>query len=131
DSLIDPDFADEVRRMEALLGKIEGFFVDARDYQDTIVRARILGQAQDSLIAAGLLAGSLDARRAGEQFTTLAEALLLRLFDSVRREFEKRHGVIPGARATLLAFGKMASREMTARSDLDFIMLYDLGTDEE
>ena len=131
DSLIDPAFADEVRRKEALLGKIESFFADARDYQDAIDRARILGQEQVFLIAAGLLAGSLDARRAGEQFTTLAEALLLRLFDSVRREFEKRHGVIPGASAALLAFGKMASREMTARSDLDFIMLYDLGTDEE
>jgi len=131
DALIDPAFADVVRRKEALLGKIENFFADARDYQDVIDRARILGQEQLFLIAAGLLAGSLDARRAGEQFTTLAEALLLKLFEAVRREFEKRHGVIPGAKVALLAFGKMASREMTARSDLDFIMLYDLGTDEE
>jgi glutamate-ammonia-ligase adenylyltransferase len=131
DSLIDPAFADVVRRKEALLAKIENFFADARDYQDVIDRARILGQEQLFLIAAGLLAGSLDARRAGEQFTTLAEALLLRLFDSVRREFEKRHGVIRGAKVALLAFGKMASREMTARSDLDFIMLYDLGDTEE
>jgi len=131
DSLIDPAFADMVRRKEALLDKIEGFFADARDYQDVIDRARILGQEQLFLIAAGLLAGSLDARRAGEQFTTLAEALLNKLFEAVRREFEKRHGVVPGARAALLAFGKMASREMTARSDLDFIMLYDLEGAEE
>jgi len=127
DALIDPAFADLVRRKEALLEKIEAFFADARDYQDVIDRARILGQEQLFLIAAGLLAGTLDARRAGEQFTTLAEALLLKLFEAVRREFEKRHGVVPGARVALLAFGKMASREMTARSDLDFIMLYDLG----
>jgi len=131
DALIDPAFADVVRRKEALLGKIENFFADARDYQDVIDRARILGQEQMFLIAAGLLAGTLDARRAGEQFTTLAEALLLKLFEAVRREFEKRYGVIPGARVALLAFGKMASREMTARSDLDFIMLYDLDTEEE
>ncbi len=131
DSLIDPAFADIVRRKEALLDKIEGFFADARDYQDVIDRARILGQEQMFLIAAGLLAGTLDARRAGEQFTTLAEALLLKLFEAVRVEFVKRHGVVPGATVALLAFGKMASREMTARSDLDFIMLYDLdGADE-
>jgi glutamate-ammonia-ligase adenylyltransferase len=131
DGLIDPAFADQVRRREVLLDKIEGFFADARDYQDVIDRARILGQEQLFLIAAGLLAGSLDARRAGEQFTTLAEALLLKLFDAVRREFEKRHGVVPGANVALLAFGKMASREMTAKSDLDFIMLYDLDGAEE
>jgi glutamate-ammonia-ligase adenylyltransferase len=45
----------------------------------------------------------------------------------VRAEFETRHGVVPGARAGLLAFGKMASREMTVASDLDFIMLYDVA----
>jgi glutamate-ammonia-ligase adenylyltransferase len=131
DGLIDPAFADQVRRREVLLDKIESFFADARDYQDVIDRARILGQEQLFLIAAGLLAGSLDARRAGEQFTTLAEALLLKLFDAVRREFEKRHGIVPGANVALLAFGKMASREMTAKSDLDFIMLYDLDGAEE
>ncbi|RYE72356.1 MAG: bifunctional [glutamine synthetase] adenylyltransferase/[glutamine synthetase]-adenylyl-L-tyrosine phosphorylase, partial [Hyphomicrobiales bacterium] len=127
-----PRMADAViHRAHVMDSLIDPAFADARDYQDVIDRARILGQEQLFLIAAGLLAGSLDAKRAGEQFTTLAEALLLKLFDAVRSEFEKRHGVIPGAKVALLAFGKMASREMTARSDLDFIMLYDLGTEEE
>ncbi|MGV3489858.1 MAG: bifunctional [glutamine synthetase] adenylyltransferase/[glutamine synthetase]-adenylyl-L-tyrosine phosphorylase [Devosia sp.] len=131
DGLIDPAFADDVRRQEVLLRKIDAFFAEARDYQEVIDRARIIGQEQMFLIAAGLLAGTIDAERAGGQFTTLAEALLTKLFDAVRREFERRHGVVPGARVGLLAFGKMASREMTARSDLDFIMLYDLsGADE-
>ncbi len=132
DGLIDPAFADEVRRRSTLLNKIADFFAEARDYQDVIDRARIIGQEQMFLIAAGLLAGTIDAQRAGEQFTTLAEALLTRLFAAVRAEFEKRHGVVPGGRAALLAFGKMASREMTARSDLDFIILYDVeGAAEE
>jgi glutamate-ammonia-ligase adenylyltransferase len=57
--------------------------------------------------------------------------MLTHLFSAVRAEFAKRHGTIPGASAALLAFGKMASREMTAKSDLDFIMLYELeGADE-
>ncbi len=131
DGLIDPAFADDVRRRSVLLAKIESFFADARDYQDVIDRARIIGQEQMFLIAAGLLAGSMDATRAGQQFTTLAEALLGRLFVAVRKEFEKRHGTIAGAQVALLAFGKMASREMTARSDLDFILLYDVPADME
>jgi glutamate-ammonia-ligase adenylyltransferase len=49
----------------------------------------------------------------------------------VRRAFEARHGVVPGTQAALLGFGKMASREMTMTSDLDFIMLYAPGTAEE
>ncbi len=125
DGLIDPAFADEVNRRTVLVNKIEAFLGDARAYEDVIDRARILGQEQMFLLCAGLLSGTVTAARAGEQFTTLAETLLTSLFAAVRVEFEKRHGVVPGARAALLAFGKMASREMTVTSDLDFIMLYD------
>ncbi|WP_421760566.1 bifunctional [glutamine synthetase] adenylyltransferase/[glutamine synthetase]-adenylyl-L-tyrosine phosphorylase [Devosia sp.] len=131
DGLIDPAFADEVRRGLVLRTKIETFLGDARDYQETIDRARIIGQEQIFLISAGLLAGVVDAQRAGMQFTTLAETLLRRLFASVRYEFAKRHGRIPGARVALLAFGKLASHEMTARSDLDFVILYETDETEE
>lgn len=131
DGLIDPAFADEVRRGLVLRTKIETFLGDARDYQETIDRARIIGQEQIFLISAGLLAGVVDAQRAGMQFTTLAETLLRRLFASVRYEFAKRHGRIPDARVALLAFGKLASHEMTARSDLDFVILYETVEAEE
>src|SRR5690606_31566249 len=80
---------------------------------------------QKFMIAAGLLSGTVTAAGAGEQFTALAETLLHRLFDKVREEFAIRHGRIAGAEVALLAFGKMASGEMTFTSDLDFIMLYD------
>lgn len=83
------------------------------------------------MICAGLLSGTLDARSAGEQFTALAETLVHWLFDAVRKEFEHRYGRIEGSRVALLAFGKMASREMTATSDLDFILLYDAPADAE
>jgi len=125
DGLIDPGLAAGLRREDVLLQKIEAFFSDARDYQEVIDRARIVGQEQKFQIATGLLSGGITAARAGEQFTLLAETLLGRLFKAARQEFEKRHGVVPGASVSLLAFGKMASREMTFTSDLDFIMLYD------
>ena len=131
DGLIDPAFGDDVRRPAVLVAKVADFLGEARDYQEVIDRARIIGQEQKFLIAAGLLSGTVTAQRAGEQFTALAETLLQHLFIAVRREFEKRHGVIPGARSALLAFGKMASREMTVSSDLDFIMLYASDGDAE
>jgi glutamate-ammonia-ligase adenylyltransferase len=127
DALIDPAFADDVTHREVLVGKVDAFLGDARDYQEVIDRARIIGQEQQFLIAAGLVSGTITAQRAGEQFTALAETMLRRLFAAVRAEFEKRHGTIPGASVALLGFGKMASREMTMSSDLDFIMIYDVA----
>jgi len=127
DGLIDPAFANEVSRRRALVSKVDAFLGEGRAYEEVIDRARIIGQEQKFLISAGLLSGTVTAARAGEQFTTLAETLVQRLFKAVRVEFEKRHGVVPGARTALLGFGKMASREMTVTSDLDFIMLYDVS----
>jgi glutamate-ammonia-ligase adenylyltransferase len=131
DGLIDPAFADDVRRPAVLVGKVNAFLGEARSYEETIDRARIIGQEQKFLIAAGLLSGTVTPTRAGEQFTALAETLVQRLFTAVCAEFEKRHGTMPGGQAALLAFGKMASREMTATSDLDFILLYDVEGDAE
>ncbi|MEO5806049.1 bifunctional [glutamine synthetase] adenylyltransferase/[glutamine synthetase]-adenylyl-L-tyrosine phosphorylase [Devosia sp.] len=131
DGLIDPAFASDVTHRDVLVAKIDAFLGEGRSYEEIIDRARIIGQEQKFLIAAGLLSGTLSATTAGEQFTALAETLLRRLFDAVRVEFERRHGRIANARAALLAFGKMASREMTVSSDLDFIMLYDAPADAE
>jgi len=125
DGLIDPAFANDVTHRDVLVAKVDAFLADARTYEELIDRARIIGQEQKFLVAAGLLSGTVTAALAGEQFTALAETLLHRLFASVQEEFGRRHGKIEGASVALLAFGKMASREMTYTSDLDFILLYD------
>jgi Glutamine synthetase adenylyltransferase len=125
DGLIDPAFANDVTRREVLVAKVDAFLADARSYEELIDRARIIGQEQKFLVAAGLLSGTVGAQGAAEQFTALAETLLNRLFHQVQDEFALRHGRIPDAAVALLAFGKMASREMTYTSDLDFILLYD------
>ncbi|MCW5721896.1 MAG: bifunctional [glutamine synthetase] adenylyltransferase/[glutamine synthetase]-adenylyl-L-tyrosine phosphorylase [Devosia sp.] len=125
DGLIDPAFANDVTHSAVLVAKVDAFLAEARSYEDLIDRARIIGQEQKFLVAAGLLSGTVSAAGAGEQFTALAETLLNRLFISVQTEFALRHGTIEGASVALLAFGKMASREMTFTSDLDFILLYD------
>src|SRR5690606_13912332 len=123
--VIEPACANAVTRREVLVAKVDAFLADARSYEELIDRARIIGQEQKFLVAAGLLSGTVSAQGAGEQFTALAETLLHRLFDKVQDEFAIRHGHIPDAEVALLAFGKMASGEMTYTSDLDFILLYD------
>lgn len=125
DGLIDPAFADGVTRTDVLIQKVDDFLGQAHSFEDLIDRARIIGQEQKFLISAGFISGTVDAARAGQQFTTLAKTLLERLFAAVQQEFSVRHGKVPGAQIALLGFGKMASKEMTLASDLDFILLYD------
>jgi glutamate-ammonia-ligase adenylyltransferase len=48
---------------------------------------------------------------------------------AVRREIELAHGQFPGARVAIAGMGKLGSREMTAGSDVDIILLYDYDSD--
>jgi glutamate-ammonia-ligase adenylyltransferase len=52
------------------------------------------------------------------------------LWPLVTAEFAERHGPPPGNGAVVVAFGKLGSREMTATSDLDLIVVYDAGGTE-
>lgn len=131
DGLIDPAFADGITHSDILTAKVDNFLGEARSFEELIDRARIVGQEQKFLISAGFVSGTLDATRAGTQFTTLAEALLQRLFADVQTEFARRHGVVPGAQVALLAFGKLAAHEMTLLSDLDFILMYQISDEDE
>lgn len=131
DGLIDPTFYDEVPSPQTIDLRAREFLGEARSYEDLIDRARIFGQEQIFLISAGLIAGTLAADAAAKQFSALAEILLNWVFEAVRQEFEVKYGKVEGAEVALLAFGKMASGEMNAQSDLDFILIYDLPEGSE
>jgi glutamate-ammonia-ligase adenylyltransferase len=47
----------------------------------------------------------------------------------VRRNFEAEYGKPPGSRASLIALGKLGSREMTPSSDLDLMLIYDFDAE--
>lgn len=125
DGLIDPTRSDEVVDPDVLSDKLNSFLNEADGFEDLIDRARILGQEQMFLISAGLISGAISARRAGRQFTTIADTLLSRLFEDTKRQLAERHGHIEGARVALLGFGRLGSRDMSVSSDLDMILLYD------
>ncbi len=52
-------------------------------------------------------------------------------FEAVEAELERRHGKVRGAKVALLAMGKLGSRELTAGSDVDLILLYDHDADAD
>ncbi|HHG90295.1 MAG TPA: bifunctional [glutamine synthetase] adenylyltransferase/[glutamine synthetase]-adenylyl-L-tyrosine phosphorylase [Devosia sp.] len=131
DGLIDPARTGEVVDADTLVTRINNFLDEATGFEDTIERARILGQEQLFLISAGLISGTISASRAGRQFAALAQSLLEGVFARVREVFELRHGTVRDAKVALLAFGRLGSREMSVTSDLDMILLYDAPADAE
>ncbi len=129
DAVLEPHFFGTVPDRDTLAERLEATLAQAVSYEDVLDRARIFGDEQSFLIGVRLVAGTIDARRAGVAFADLADLLVAELFARVGQEFENAHGRLPGGEAALIAMGKFGGREMTAASDLDLILLYDMAPD--
>jgi len=125
DAVLDPGFFGDLPNDSELRCIIKDEFSQCLDYQDTLDRARIVGQDQSFLIGVRFLSGVIDAEQAASGYTRLAENIIEQLQEKVALEIEEQHGTFVGAGVSVLAMGKLGGREMTATSDLDLILLYD------
>ncbi len=125
DGLLDPALMSELPNRAYLSERLASFLEGEDDYEAVLDRLRIFAAEQKFLIGVRLLAGSIDYSRAGKAFSDLADLVLGAVLDAVQKEFSVRHGRVKGGRVALLGMGKLGSREITAGSDIDLILLYD------
>lgn len=125
DALLSRDFFAPLPDGDALADDLAAWLAREDDYERKLDAARRWAKELSFRIGVQALRGVAGAEEAGRGFTALAEATLKALFPVVEAEFARRYGPPPGRGACVLAMGKMGSREMTATSDLDIIVLYD------
>jgi glutamate-ammonia-ligase adenylyltransferase len=106
---------------------IQAELAEARDFQEALDRARIVGNEQAFLIGVRILSGMIGAGHAGRAYALLAERIIRALQDAVEADFAKSHGGVAGGATAVVAMGKLGGREMTAASDLDLIVVYDVA----
>ncbi len=111
--------------------RVEAFVAQAPGYEEALNRARDFAAEEKFHIGLNLLSGQLDPDRAGRAYSALAEGLIAALLERVADSFAAEHGRIKGGRIVVVALGKFGSREMTAASDLDLILVYDFPTDAD
>lgn len=129
DGLLDPALLSELPNRAYLAGRLASFLGGARGHEEVLDRLRIFAAEQKFLIGVRLLAGAIDPARAGKAFSDLSDLTIGAALDAVVEEFERRHGRIAGGRVAVLGMGKLGSRELTAGSDVDLILLYDHDPD--
>jgi glutamate-ammonia-ligase adenylyltransferase len=120
----DVSFADE-----AMGARVETFVSQGQGIEDALNRARDFAAEEMFHIGLNLLSGRLDPDRAGQAYSALAQGLIAALLKRVIEAFADEHGHIHGGRVAVVALGKLGSREMTAASDLDLILIYDFPAD--
>ena len=94
-------------------------------YEDFLDRTRDVARQSTFLTGARMLSGVFSAERAGQAYSAVAQAIVQTSFEAVEREFVADYGRVPGGRIAILGLGRLGTREMTATSDLDLVVLYD------
>ena len=131
DALLDRDFFEPLGTLDEVTGDLERWLGGAEDYERSLDLVRLWAREQNFRIGVQVLRAMADREEAGEAFSNVAEATLRVLLPRVVAEFSRRHGPPPGRGMSVIALGKLGSREMTTGSDLDLITVYDAGGAEE
>jgi glutamate-ammonia-ligase adenylyltransferase len=125
DAVLDPRTFATLPDADELDAIIAAELGQARDIQEVLDRARVVGSEQAFLIGVKVLSGTINASQAGGAYALLAERLIDALQIEVEGELVRAHGRVKGGAASVVAMGKLGGREMTAASDLDLIVVYD------
>jgi glutamate-ammonia-ligase adenylyltransferase len=130
DGLIDPRFFGAMPDKSELSARLTETLRDADSYEEFLDRLRLFGQESLFLIGARILSGTVSAQHASAAFADVAEGIVHTVHGLVTAQFSSQHGRIPAQQTAILAMGKLGSREMTASSDLDLILIYDFDHDQ-
>jgi glutamate-ammonia-ligase adenylyltransferase len=129
DGLIDPRFFGAMPDQRELSGRLAATLADANSYEEFLDRLRLFGQESLFLIGTRILSGTVSAQQASVAFADVAEGIVHTVHGLVTDQFAAQYGRIAGQETAILAMGRLGSREMTASSDLDLILLYDFNHD--
>ncbi|MFO1149258.1 MAG: bifunctional [glutamine synthetase] adenylyltransferase/[glutamine synthetase]-adenylyl-L-tyrosine phosphorylase [Alsobacter sp.] len=129
DALIDPALGGVPMDAETASGRIARQVGSSDLLEDVLDRLRESGQHEIFIVGARALSGAISFEQAGRAYAAVAEGAIRVALAEVERRFARDHGQVPGGRLAVLGMGRLGSREMTATSDLDLVVLYDF--DEE
>jgi glutamate-ammonia-ligase adenylyltransferase len=129
DGLIDPRFFGAMPDRRELSLRLAVTLEDANSYEEFLDRLRLFGQESLFLIGTRILSGTVTAPQASTAFADVAEGIAQTLHGLVLDQFVAQHGRIKDQETAIIAMGRLGSREMTASSDLDLILIYDFDHD--
>jgi glutamate-ammonia-ligase adenylyltransferase len=125
DGLIDPRFFGAMPDRRELSVRLAATLADAHSYEEFLDRLRLFGRESLFLIGTRILSGTVSAQHASIAFADVAEGVVHTVHGLVTDQFAAQYGRIKGQQTAILAMGRLGSREMTAASDLDLILLYE------
>ncbi|MFE1601469.1 bifunctional [glutamine synthetase] adenylyltransferase/[glutamine synthetase]-adenylyl-L-tyrosine phosphorylase [Methylobacterium sp. ID0610] len=125
DAVIDPAFVEPVTDEPALAAQMRRLIGAPPAFEDFLDRLRDAARQMRFVTGARLLSGILPPAGAGRAYAAIAERAVAEALAAVQDAFAIEHGRVRGARVAVLGLGRLGSRQLTAESDLDLVVLYD------
>jgi [glutamine synthetase] adenylyltransferase / [glutamine synthetase]-adenylyl-L-tyrosine phosphorylase len=130
DGILDPDFVRPDLATSEAYARLRGAVGDPPpDAEVGLDRLRDAVRQERFLVGARMLSGLATPAQSGATSSAIAEAAIQVALEDCRRWFKAEHGEVPGASLAVIALGRLGARELTATSDLDLIVTYELPDD--
>lgn len=127
DAVIGGDFFADWPGQGDLQTELASLLAAEQDYERQLDTARRWTKEWHFRIGVHHLRGLIDGAQAGGQYADLADAVIGALVPVVTEQFARKHGPPPGRGAVVLGMGSLGAGRLNAMSDLDVIVIYDLG----
>ena len=126
DVFIDVRSLSEAQAPRHVASRIAARLAAGTSHEDALDLLRDAGREEWFMAGARFLGGGADGAHLGAAYTAVAEASLQVALDITQEAFAAEHGTVKGSRLAAMALGRLGAAEMTATSDLDLIIIYDL-----
>ncbi|MBV9053900.1 MAG: bifunctional [glutamine synthetase] adenylyltransferase/[glutamine synthetase]-adenylyl-L-tyrosine phosphorylase [Hyphomicrobiales bacterium] len=126
DVFIDVRAFSEAQTPRRVASRIGARLAAGTSHEEALDLLRDAGREEWFMAGARFLGSGSNAAHLGAAYTAVAEASLQVALEATRNTFAAEHGLVPGARLAAIAMGRLGAGEMTATSDLDLIVIYDL-----
>lgn len=130
DAIIDPAFAEDAQNLDSLAERIRSHIGKPPSFEDFLDRVRDAARLSQFVVGARMLTGIYAPERAGMGFAVIADTVIAGSLEAVREAFSADHGVVPRGEMVVMAYGRLGSRQLTASSDLDLVVIYDFDPDQ-
>lgn len=126
DCVIDPAFGHTEIDKAVIAARIRAVVGDpAPSFEDALDRLRDAARQENFLIGARLLSGIYAPEKAGLAYAKVADGVIAVALDEARRDLIAAHGDVTALRVAVLGLGRLGTRDLTASSDLDLVVIYD------
>ena len=129
DAVLEPDFIAPVSGPEALARQYRALVGEPATHEDVLDRCRDAARRMGFVTGARLVSGLITPAQAGHAYAGIADAAVGLVLEAETRRFAREHGSVPRGRCCVLALGRLGSRQLTAASDLDLVVVYDFDPD--